>query len=112
MAESIFAVFDNDILVSTIADALLWYFNSRIILLESIGVRSFSTLYGYGIVIDGHIAVLDKDVLAYIKENGACVGLTTEVRVAEIGKDPALQLPRLDCNDFPPKSENYKKWMQ
>ena len=54
----------------------------------------------------------NDDVLAYIKENGACVGLTTEVRVAEIGKDPALQLPRLDCNDFPPKSENYKKWMQ
>jgi peptidoglycan/xylan/chitin deacetylase (PgdA/CDA1 family) len=53
----------------------------------------------------------NDDVLAYIKENGACVGLTTEVRVAEIGKDPALQLPRLDCNDFPPKSENYKQWV-
>lgn len=53
----------------------------------------------------------NNDVLAYIKENGACVGLTTEVRVADIGKDPSLQLPRLDCNDFPPKSENYKKWM-
>ncbi len=34
----------------------------------------------------------NDDVLAYIMENGACVGLTTEVRVAEIGKDPALQL--------------------
>ncbi len=53
----------------------------------------------------------NDDVLTYIKEQGACVGLTTEVRVAEIGKDPALQLPRLDCNDFPPKSENYKKWL-
>ena len=50
----------------------------------------------------------NKDVLDYIEENGACVGLTTEVRVAKIGKDPALMLPRLDCNDFPPKSENYK----
>lgn len=53
----------------------------------------------------------NNDVLAFIKENGACVGLTTEVRVAEIGGDPALQLPRLDCNDFPPKSETYKTWM-
>lgn len=47
------------------------------------------------------------DVLDYIKSQGACVGLTTEIRVAEIGKDNALELPRLDCNDFPPKSEKY-----
>ncbi len=50
----------------------------------------------------------NADVLRFIKENGACIGLTTEVRVADISKDSALQLPRLDCNDFPPKSENYK----
>lgn len=50
----------------------------------------------------------NQDVLDYIKEQGACVGLTTEVRVAEIGKDNALELPRFDCNDFPPKSERYK----
>ncbi|WP_303726344.1 polysaccharide deacetylase family protein [Anaerovibrio lipolyticus] len=53
----------------------------------------------------------NDDVLKYIKENGACLGLTTEVRVADIGKDNPLLLPRLDCNDFPPKSENYKKWL-
>jgi peptidoglycan/xylan/chitin deacetylase (PgdA/CDA1 family) len=51
----------------------------------------------------------NKGVLDYIKSQGACVGLTTDVRIAEIGKDSALELPRLDCNDFPPKSENYKK---
>lgn len=50
----------------------------------------------------------NSDVLEYIKGQGACIGLTTEVRVAEIGKDNPLELPRLDCNDFPPKSENYK----
>ncbi len=50
----------------------------------------------------------NEDVLSFIKDNGACIGLTTEVRVAEIGKDQALLLPRLDCNDFPPKSDNYK----
>ena len=49
-------------------------------------------------------------VLDFIKEQGACVGLTTEVRVAEIEKDNSLALPRLDCNDFPPKSENYLKY--
>ncbi len=53
----------------------------------------------------------NEDVLAFIKSEGACIGLTTEVRVADIEKDAVLQLPRLDCNDFPPKSDNYKKWM-
>lgn len=50
----------------------------------------------------------NQDVLDYIKTQGACVGLTTQVRVANIKKDNALELPRLDCNDFPPKSEKYK----
>jgi peptidoglycan/xylan/chitin deacetylase (PgdA/CDA1 family) len=50
----------------------------------------------------------NQDVLDYIKEKGACVGLTTEVRVADTVKDMPLTLPRLDCNDFPPKSERYK----
>jgi peptidoglycan/xylan/chitin deacetylase (PgdA/CDA1 family) len=49
----------------------------------------------------------NPDVLKYMKEKGACVGFTTEVRVAQIGVDAPLTLPRLDCNDFPPKSENY-----
>lgn len=53
----------------------------------------------------------NQDVLDFIREKGACIGLTTEVRAAELGKDSDLTLPRLDCNDFPPKSENYKKWM-
>jgi peptidoglycan/xylan/chitin deacetylase (PgdA/CDA1 family) len=51
----------------------------------------------------------NPEVVSYIKEQGACIGLTTEVRVAEIGVDSAFELPRLDCNDFPPKSENYNK---
>lgn len=48
-----------------------------------------------------------QEVVRYIKSQGARVGLTTEVRTAQIGKDEALLLPRFDCNDFPPKSENY-----
>ena len=48
-------------------------------------------------------------VIDYIKSLGACVGLTTEVRVAEIGKDNPFELPRLDCNDFPPMSDRVLK---
>lgn len=52
----------------------------------------------------------NKDVLAYISKQGACLGLTTEVRLADIDKDNPLEIPRLDCNDFPPKSDNYLKY--
>jgi peptidoglycan/xylan/chitin deacetylase (PgdA/CDA1 family) len=52
----------------------------------------------------------NQDVLDYVKEQGACVGLTTDVRVADLSVDSPLELPRLDCNDFPPKSEKYLKF--
>ena len=53
-----------------------------------------------------------EDVVAYLEEKKACLGFTTDVRVAELGKDRNLLLPRLDCNDFPPKSENYKNFTE
>lgn len=49
----------------------------------------------------------NDDVIGYIKENGACLGMTTEVRKANLEKDDKYKLPRFDCNDFPPKSNNY-----
>ena len=52
----------------------------------------------------------NDDVIKFIKEKGACLGLTTEVGIVDIKKDNPLLLPRLDCNDFPPKSENYKQY--
>lgn len=52
----------------------------------------------------------NQEVIRYIRQQGACIGLTTDVRVAELGKDSAFELPRLDCNDFPSKSENYKMY--
>ena len=55
--------------------------------------------YPYG---DYNQAVLD-----FIKAKGACLGLTTDVGVADLSIDNPFTLPRLDCNDFPPKSENY-----
>lgn len=51
----------------------------------------------------------NEDVIRYISGHGCRLGLTTEVRTAQIGEDDRYQFPRLDCNDFPPKSENYKR---
>ena len=49
----------------------------------------------------------NADVLEYIKGEGACIGFTTEVRIADLYNDNPLTLPRLDCNDYPPKSDRY-----
>lgn len=50
----------------------------------------------------------NQDVINFIESQGACAGLTTEVRIADLTEDSPFTLPRLDCNDFPPKSEKYK----
>lgn len=46
-------------------------------------------------------------VYNYAASRGAKLGLSTDVRVARIGEDNPMILPRLNCNDYPPKSENY-----
>lgn len=51
----------------------------------------------------------NKDVVEYIRRRGCAMGLTTEVRAADMSTDGRYLLPRFDCNDFPPKSENYRK---
>lgn len=50
----------------------------------------------------------NQSVIKYISGCGCCMGLTTEVRTADIHRDNRFCFPRLDCNDFPPKSENFK----
>ena len=50
----------------------------------------------------------NDDTLAYAKALGARFGFSTEVRVANIAQDSPLTMPRLDTNDFPPKSDRYK----
>lgn len=60
---------------------------------------SFIINYPYGNYND--------DVLSYLRSKGCKLGMTTEVKVADTEKDDRLLLPRLDCNDFPPKSNNY-----
>ena len=49
----------------------------------------------------------NKNVLAYLRKKGCRLGMSTEVRVANPETDDRLTLPRLDCNDFPPKSTHY-----
>lgn len=48
-----------------------------------------------------------ENVVNYIKDKGCVLGLSTDVRVADLEKDDRYILPRLDTNDFPPKSERY-----
>ena len=55
--------------------------------------------YPYGSVSD--------DVVRCVSSLGATGGMSTEVRVADLSKDSIFALPRLDTNDFPPKSSNY-----
>jgi peptidoglycan/xylan/chitin deacetylase (PgdA/CDA1 family) len=49
------------------------------------------------------------EVIEYARNNGAVLGLSTEVRAANFETDNVYALPRFDCNDFPPKSDNYIK---
>lgn len=57
--------------------------------------------YPYGNYNDG--------VVKYISDHGCRLGLTTEVRVADLDVDSQYEIPRLDCNDFPPKSSRYEE---
>ena len=50
-------------------------------------------------------------VIDYVKKNGCIIGLSTEARVADLKYDNKYCLPRLDCNDFPPISDGYKKFL-
>lgn len=49
----------------------------------------------------------DENVIRVSKELGASSGLTTRVAAYHPGRDSVFEIPRLDTNDFPPKSENY-----
>jgi len=62
--------------------------------------KSFILNYPYGNYND--------DVLDYLRKKGCKLGMTTEVRLADISSDDRLLLPRFDCNDFPPKSNRYE----
>lgn len=49
----------------------------------------------------------NENIIEYCKSKGGQLGLITEARVADLKVDNRFLLPRLDCNDLPPKSRNY-----
>ncbi len=65
----------------------------------AVNVNSWVMNYPYG--------SYNQNVVKYIQSKGCKLGLTTEVRVANIENDNRYMLPRLDTNDFPPKSNKY-----
>ena len=69
------------------------------VLSDVVDKDSFIMNYPYG--------SYNNSVLYFLREKGCKLGMTTEVRIADIDVDDRLLLPRLDCNDFPPKSDNY-----
>lgn len=57
----------------------------------------------------------NTSVKKYIREKGAILAFTDDIenlRIADLDKDDPFEIPRFDCNDFPPKSENYKTAME
>lgn len=67
-------------------------------------------------VIDSNYIVMnypyggyDDRVLEYVSKIGCRLGFSVEARHADLSKDNPLILPRLDTNDFPPKSEHWRE---
>lgn len=48
-----------------------------------------------------------SQVVESLKGSGCVLGLTIDVRVADLDRDNPYLLPRLDTNDYPPKSRKY-----
>ena len=46
-------------------------------------------------------------VIDVAKQKGAALGLSIDARTACIGQDDRFKLPRLDANDYSPKSKRY-----
>lgn len=51
----------------------------------------------------------NEDIIKYLKTKGCRLAMTADVREADTEKDSQFLLPRLDTNDFPPKSDNWTK---
>ena len=66
-----------------------------LIFLDSIGAptRDWVMCYPYG--------DYNNDTLKILEAEGCLAGLTTRVKVAKLGEDRNLELPRLDTNDLP-----------
>lgn len=51
-----------------------------------------------------------SDVIRVVKEMGGTSGFSTEVREYQPNRDDIFAIPRLDTNDFPPKSEKFREF--
>ena len=47
----------------------------------------------------------NEEVIKFVKSKNCKLGLTTEVKIADIFEDNYFELPRIDTNDLPPKSK-------
>jgi len=65
--------------------------------------NSWTCCYPYGSYSD--------EVITQIKKMGAVAGLSTDVNVYVPRGHDIYKIPRLDTNDMPPKSENYRKFI-
>ncbi len=77
--------------------------NALDVMSEFISIDSWVMNYPYG---DYNLAV-EK----YIERKGAVLALTDDIehlRIADLDVENPFEIPRFDCNDFPPKSEHYK----
>jgi len=54
----------------------------------------------------------NDEVIKYLEQKGCKLALTTETRVAKTDNDKKYLLPRLDCIDFPPRSNNYLNFIK
>lgn len=74
---------------------------SLMVMDEFVDCKSWVMSYPYG--------NYSQRVVEYIKQKGAVLAMTIEARAADLNADSHWELPRFDCNDFPPKSDNYLK---
>ena len=52
----------------------------------------------------------NNEVIDYVSSKGCVLAFTSEVGIALLEENNKYVLPRLDCNDFPPKSNNYERY--
>ena len=74
--------------------------------LQSVGcnMSNWTACYPYG--------SSSPEVIDELQKQGCSIAFTTEVSVANLSLDSGYLLPRLDTNDFPPKSENYLRYSE
>ncbi len=74
---------------------------SKEVLGDFLDARKWTIAYPYG--------SYNEAVLECMQTAGCAAGFTTEVRKASIPGGSRYTIPRLDTNDFPPKSHNFEK---